>query len=166
MSTIDLTDTQRAILTEACSRPDGAVFPVTTGPKGGALLKVLGALAKRGLIEGEGETAKATAAAHEALGLPLPALTEQPSPTAVGGTGPDEALADGTLTASPEADGSAQDEATAGEPQATTTSGRSEDAEAAFRHQAGTSCQLLQAAKRLQASRSVNNSSQLEHRKQ
>jgi hypothetical protein len=66
---IQLSDTQRTILTAACARPDGAVFPIEAGVKGGAIRKVLGALATRGLVEGEGVGATATALAWETLGL-------------------------------------------------------------------------------------------------
>ena len=51
MTQIQLTDTQAIILSAACSRDDGAVFPVTTSLKGGAVGNVCKSLLKRGLIE-------------------------------------------------------------------------------------------------------------------
>lgn len=51
MTQIQLTDTQAIILSAACARDDGAVFPVTTSLKGGAVGNVCKSLLKRGLIE-------------------------------------------------------------------------------------------------------------------
>jgi hypothetical protein len=51
MTQIQLSDTQAVILSAACARDDGMVFPVTTSLKGGAVGNVLKSLLKRGLIE-------------------------------------------------------------------------------------------------------------------
>ncbi|MCC5968761.1 MAG: DUF3489 domain-containing protein [Pararhodobacter sp.] len=51
MTQIQLSDTQAVILSAACAREDGMVFPVTTSIKGGAVGNVCKSLLKRGLIE-------------------------------------------------------------------------------------------------------------------
>jgi hypothetical protein len=51
MTQIELTDAQAVILSAACAREDGAVFPVTASLKGGAVGNVCKSLLKRGLIE-------------------------------------------------------------------------------------------------------------------
>ena len=51
MTHIQLSDAQAVILSAACAREDGAVFPVTTGLKGGAVGNVCKSLLKHGLIE-------------------------------------------------------------------------------------------------------------------
>ncbi len=51
MTQIQLSDAQVAILSTACAREDGAVFPITAGLKGGAVGNVCKSLLKRGLIE-------------------------------------------------------------------------------------------------------------------
>lgn len=51
MTQSHLSDTQAIILSAACARDDGAVFPVTTSLKGGAVGNVCKSLLKRGLIE-------------------------------------------------------------------------------------------------------------------
>ena len=51
MPQIQLTDTQTVILSAACARDDGAVFPVTAKLKGGAVGNVCKSLLKLGLIE-------------------------------------------------------------------------------------------------------------------
>jgi len=51
MTQIQLTDTQAVILSAACARDDGLVFPLTANLKGGAVGNVLKSLLKRGLIE-------------------------------------------------------------------------------------------------------------------
>ena len=51
MTQIQLSDAQAVILSAACAREDGAVFPVTTGLKGGAVGNVCKSLLKHGLIE-------------------------------------------------------------------------------------------------------------------
>ena len=50
MTQIQLSDAQAVILSTACAREDGAVFPVTTGLKGGAVGNVCKSLLKHGLI--------------------------------------------------------------------------------------------------------------------
>jgi len=51
MTQIQLSDTQAVILSTACAREDGAIFPVTASLKGGAVGNVCKSLLKRGLIE-------------------------------------------------------------------------------------------------------------------
>ena len=51
MTRIQLSDAQAVILSTACARGDGMVFPVTTGLKGGAVGNVCKSLLKRGLVE-------------------------------------------------------------------------------------------------------------------
>jgi hypothetical protein len=51
MTQIQLSDAQSIILSAACARDDGSVFPVTTSLKGGAVGNVCKSLLKRGLIE-------------------------------------------------------------------------------------------------------------------
>jgi len=51
MTQIQLTDTQAVVLSAACAREDGAVFPVTAKLKGGAVGNVCKSLLKLGLIE-------------------------------------------------------------------------------------------------------------------
>src|SRR6056297_1103019 len=51
MTQIQLSDAQAVILSTACARDDGAVFPVTAKLKGGAVGNVCKSLLKRGLIE-------------------------------------------------------------------------------------------------------------------
>ena len=47
----DLTDTQTLILSTACARENGLIFPVTANLKGGAVGNICKSLLKRGLIE-------------------------------------------------------------------------------------------------------------------
>jgi hypothetical protein len=51
MHQIELSETQTTVLSGACAREDGLVFPVTANIKGGAVGNVLKSLLKRGLIE-------------------------------------------------------------------------------------------------------------------
>ena len=51
MNQIQLSDAQSIILSAACARGDGMVFPVTTSLKGGAVGNVCKSLLKHGLIE-------------------------------------------------------------------------------------------------------------------
>ena len=51
MTQIQLSDAQSIILSAACARGDGMVFPVTTSLKGGAVGNVCKSLLKRKLIE-------------------------------------------------------------------------------------------------------------------
>jgi Protein of unknown function (DUF3489) len=80
-----LSDSQLVILGAACERPDGAVYPLTSKLKGGALAKVLNCLVAKGLIkevrakcdetvwrhdnDERPLTLSATPAAFEALGI-------------------------------------------------------------------------------------------------
>ena len=85
MTQIQLSDAQSVILSAACAREDGVVFPVTASLKGGAVGNVCKSLLKRGLIEevpatdhnpvwrhGEDAgplTLRATALAYSTLGM-------------------------------------------------------------------------------------------------
>jgi hypothetical protein len=51
MTQIQLSDAQAVILSTACAREDGAIFPVTARLKGGAVGNVCKSLLKQGLIE-------------------------------------------------------------------------------------------------------------------
>ncbi|MBK5911453.1 hypothetical protein CCR85_08110 [Rhodothalassium salexigens] len=51
MTAIQLSNAQAVILSTACARDDGAVFPVTATLKGGAVGNVVKSLLKHGLIE-------------------------------------------------------------------------------------------------------------------
>ncbi|MBB4212698.1 uncharacterized protein DUF3489 [Rhodothalassium salexigens DSM 2132] len=51
MPQIQLSDAQAVILSTACAREDGAIFPVTANLKGGAVGNVCKSLLRRGLIE-------------------------------------------------------------------------------------------------------------------
>ena len=51
MTQIQLSDAQAVILSTACAREDGAVFPVNANLKGGAVGNVCKSLLKQGLIE-------------------------------------------------------------------------------------------------------------------
>jgi hypothetical protein len=51
MHQIELSETQTTVLSGACAREDGLIFPVTANIKGGAVGNVLKSLLKRGLIE-------------------------------------------------------------------------------------------------------------------
>jgi len=51
MNQIQLSDTQAVILSAACARDDGLIFPITAKIKGGAVGNVCKSLLKRGLIE-------------------------------------------------------------------------------------------------------------------
>ena len=55
MTQIQLSDAQAVILSTACAREDGAVFPVTASLKGGAVGNVCKSLLKQGLIEEIGD---------------------------------------------------------------------------------------------------------------
>ena len=99
MTQIQLSDTQAVILSTACAREDGMVFPVTASLKGGAVGNVCKSLLKRGLIEEIPATdhstvwrhdeergpmtLRATALAYNTLGMtddPQPQPDGQPTP--------------------------------------------------------------------------------------
>lgn len=91
----DLTDTQTLILSTACARENGLIFPVTANLKGGAVGNICKSLLKRGLIEeipaadpdtvwrhGEAGslTLRATPLAHQTLGIGDAPETPEPTP--------------------------------------------------------------------------------------
>ena len=65
MTQIQLSDAQAVILSTACAREDGAVFPVTASLKGGAVGNVCKSLLKQGLIEEIGATDLNTVWRHD-----------------------------------------------------------------------------------------------------
>lgn len=65
MTQIQLSDAQAVILSTACAREDGAVFPVTASLKGGAVGNVCKSLLKQGLIEEMGATDLNTVWRHD-----------------------------------------------------------------------------------------------------
>jgi hypothetical protein len=94
MTQIHLSDAQTIILSTACARATGLIFPVTASLKGGAVGNVCKSLLKRGLIEeiaaadpdtvwrhddAGSLTLRATQLAHSTLGLG-DAVDEVPSP--------------------------------------------------------------------------------------
>lgn len=102
MIQIQLSDAQSVILSAACARDDGAVFPVTTSLKGGAVGNVCKSLLKHGLIEEVAATdlntvwrhdeergpitLRATPLAYSALGIgdaSEPAAPAEPAPEPV-----------------------------------------------------------------------------------
>jgi hypothetical protein len=72
MSTIQLTDTQKAVLTHAIEHTAGRVEWFPENLKGGARKKVLDGLISRGLIAQDSGAWVATPAAYEALGMAPP----------------------------------------------------------------------------------------------
>ena len=101
MTHIQLSDAQSVILSAACAREDGVVFPVTASLKGGAVGNVCKSLLKRGLIEEVAAndlntvwrhdeergpiTLRATALAFSALGItddPVEQTVDNPEPSA------------------------------------------------------------------------------------
>src|SRR6056297_2207334 len=65
MTQIQLSDAQAVILSTACAREDGAVFPVTASLKGGAVGNVCKSLLKQGLIAEIGATDLNTVWRHD-----------------------------------------------------------------------------------------------------
>ena len=100
MTQIQLTDTQSIILSTACGRDDGMVFPITAKLKGGAVGNVCKSLLKHALLEEVAATdlntvwrhdeergpitLRATELAHQALGISEadPAMTPVETVTA------------------------------------------------------------------------------------
>jgi hypothetical protein len=68
---IQLTDTQAVILSAACAREDGMVFPVTAKLKGGAVGNVCKSLLKLGLIEEIPATDRNTVWRHDEVRGPI-----------------------------------------------------------------------------------------------
>ena len=62
---IQLTDAQAVILSSACARDDGMVFPITANLKGGAVGNVCKSLLKLGLIEEISATDRNTVWRHD-----------------------------------------------------------------------------------------------------
>jgi len=99
MTQIQLSDAQSIVLSAACARDDGAVFPVTTSLKGGAVGNVCKSLLKRGLIEEVAATdlntvwrhdedrgpitLRATPLAHAVLGIGDASEPAEPAPEPV-----------------------------------------------------------------------------------
>ena len=87
-----LTNTQSAVLTAASARTDGAILPLPSHLRGGAIAKVCDALNAKGLAvaigEGGEERLVISAVGRQALGLPiqLPASAKS-EPNAIEGKG-------------------------------------------------------------------------------
>ena len=87
-----LTDTQAAVLAAAAARTDGAILPLPSHLRGGAIAKVCDALKAKGLAiaagEGGQERLVISDAGHQALGLPIqiPAIAGS-EPAAIEGGG-------------------------------------------------------------------------------
>lgn len=98
MTQIQLSDAQAVILSTACAREDGAVFPVTASLKGGAVGNVCKSLLKRGLIEEVPATDLETVWRHDEERGPI---TLRATPLAYSTLGitdaPDETPADAPL---------------------------------------------------------------------
>jgi len=71
MTQIQLSDAQSIILSAACARGDGMVFPVTTSLKGGAVGNVCKSLLKHGLIEEVAATDLNTVWRHDEVRGPI-----------------------------------------------------------------------------------------------
>jgi hypothetical protein len=65
MPQVQLSNAQAAILSTACAREDGAVFPITASLKGGAVGNVCKSLLKQGLIEETESTSLDTVWRHD-----------------------------------------------------------------------------------------------------
>jgi hypothetical protein len=91
MTQIQLSDPQAIILSTACAREDGAVFPVTASLKGGAVGNVCKSLLKKGLIEEIGATDLNTVWRHNEERGPITLRATPMAYSALGITGePDE----------------------------------------------------------------------------
>ena len=71
MTQIQLSDAQAIILSTACARDDGMVFPITARLKGGAVGNVCKSLLKRGLIEEVPATDHTTVWRHDEAHGPM-----------------------------------------------------------------------------------------------
>jgi hypothetical protein len=96
MTQIQLSDAQAVILSTACAREDGGVFPVTANLKGGAVGNVCKSLIKHGLIEEIPASDLNTVYRHDELHGPL---TLRATPLAyctlgITDTAPDETATD------------------------------------------------------------------------
>ncbi len=75
--TIQISDTQRTILTAACARKGGLILPVTASLKGGALKKVIASLLAKGLVEEVPAKAKQDIWRMTDDGVPLTLMTSK-----------------------------------------------------------------------------------------
>ena len=98
MTQIQLSDAQAVILSAACAREDGTVFPVTTSLKGGAVGNVCKSLLKRRLIEEVAATDHNTVWRHDEERGPI---TLRATPLACSTLGITEEL-DGQPASAPE----------------------------------------------------------------
>ncbi|MCG6560854.1 DUF3489 domain-containing protein [Ruegeria sp. 1NDH52C] len=71
MTQIQLSQAQTVLLSTACARDDGAIFPVTANLKGGAVGNVCKSLLKQGLIEEVAATDLDTVWRHDAERGPI-----------------------------------------------------------------------------------------------
>ncbi|OSM07671.1 DUF3489 domain-containing protein [Magnetofaba australis] len=94
----NLTNTQQTILEAAATRPDGAIYPMPDRIKGGAALKVIKALADKGLIQDAGDNDwRIAAEGFKAIGQEPPIQDDD--------FGADVAAAEESLQIEPPADG-------------------------------------------------------------
>ena len=84
MTQIQLSDAQAIILSTACAREDGMVFPVTASLKGGAVGNVCKSLLKRGLIEEVPASDQTTVWRHDEERGPLTLRATAPAYSTLG----------------------------------------------------------------------------------
>ena len=101
MTRIQLSDAQAVILSTACARGDGTVFPVTTGLKGGAVGNVCKSLLKRGLIEEVAATDLDTVWRHDEERGPITLRATPLACSTLGITEDPEGQADGQPASAP-----------------------------------------------------------------
>ena len=102
MTRIQLSQAQTVILSTACARGDGTVFPVTTGLKGGAVGNVCKSLLKRGLIEEVAATDLETVWRHDEERGPITLRATPLACSTLGITEGPEGQADGQPAPAPE----------------------------------------------------------------
>ena len=102
MTRIQLSQAQTVILSTACARDDGMVFPVTTGLKGGAVGNVCKSLLKRGLIEEVAATDHNTVWRHDEERGPITLRATPLACSTLGITEGPEGQADGQPAPAPE----------------------------------------------------------------
>ena len=100
MTQIQLSDAQAVILSTACAREDGAVFPITANLKGGAVGNVCKSLLKQALIEEVPATDLNTVYRHDEERGPL---TLRATPLAYSTLGVTDAPEDDTTAEAPPA---------------------------------------------------------------
>jgi len=94
MTQIQLSDAQSVILSAACAREDGMVFPITASLKGGAVGNVCKSLLKRGLIEEVAATDLNTVWRHDEERGPITLRATPLASSTLGITGEQEEQSD------------------------------------------------------------------------